>query len=148
MLRTTAAWRQATHQIIDRRFGWSGQNASRRMVVLGLIALTGLVSFAGSCTTTSSSPLSDGGTATSSLAVDACTKARVALASVRSEGLSNRVYSQVEDFLAAARSAGQEDQTLLYQAMQVADAHRGSDPALTLGPSLENMVRFCDQGGY
>jgi hypothetical protein len=90
------------------------------------------------------SDASDGSGGGTSLAADACTKARVALAAGEQEGLSKRVYDLVEDFLGAAMSA--DDPTLLFQAMQVADAHRGSDPALTLVPSLQNMARFCDQG--
>lgn len=120
-------------------------------ISLRLIVLVCVASFALSCSDASGGggPVNsvDGG-GTPSLAVDACDKARMALAAVESEGLSNRVYGLVEDFLAAARSAGPEDASLLYQAMQVGDAHRGSNPELTLGPSLQNMVRFCDQSGY
>ena len=103
------------------------------------VALAALMVFVVGC-----SDASDGSGGGTSLAADACTKARVALAAVEQEGPSKHVYDLVEDFLAAARTA--DDPTLLFQASQVGDAHRGSDPALTLAPSLQNMVRFCDQG--
>jgi len=86
----------------------------------------------------------DGGNEPTGRAV-VCVKARAALDAVRMEGTSPRVYALVESFLDAADHSG--DTILIYQAAQVADAHRGSDPDLTLEPALTNMVATCDQGG-
>lgn len=96
-----------------------------------------------------SSPPNPHSTGSKEMAADGrtvvCAKARTALDAVNVEGTSPRVYALVEDFLNTAAHSG--DTILMYQAAQVEDAHRGSEPALTLQPALTNMVATCDLGG-